>query len=188
MAKKVINNLNANLPPLVVLGSFLSEKKKDFVTTKLKEFGLVRKEYFDRKLGHQKKDFKLKKFLGKRYRFVAAPMTDAEVDQIFDLIQTLLSITPKANNNGSTTNQLDVSSSPLPTKKTKLPISLLGFLLVILGLGGLGGGGYAAYLVFTNDGELALEIASVIAATSLFFSLTLIVLARILRIVRSLRR
>jgi hypothetical protein len=59
MAKKVINNLNANLPPLVVLGSFLSEKKKDFVTTKLNEFGLVRKEYFDRKLGHQKKDFKL---------------------------------------------------------------------------------------------------------------------------------
>jgi hypothetical protein len=115
-------------------------------------------------------------------------MTDAEVDQIFDLIQTLLSITPKANNNGLKTNQLDVSSTAMPTKKTKLPISLLGFLLVILGLGGLGGGGYAAYLVFTNEGELALEFASIIAATSLFFSLTLIVLARILRIVRSLRR
>jgi hypothetical protein len=54
-------------------------------------------------------------------------------------------------------------------------------------LAGLGGGGYGSYLVFTNDGELALAFAAIIAASSLFFSLTLIVLARILRIVRSLR-
>jgi hypothetical protein len=58
---------------------------------------------------------------------------------------------------------------------------------VLVALAGLGGGGYAAYLVFTNDGTLALELAAIIAASSLFFSLTLIVLARILRIVRSLR-
>jgi hypothetical protein len=57
----------------------------------------------------------------------------------------------------------------------------------LVGLAGLGGGGYASYLVFTNNGVLALELAAIIAASSVFFSLTLIVLARILRIVRSLR-
>lgn len=186
MAKKLIQNPNANLPPLVVLESFLSEKKKEFVTSKLHEFGLVRKEVFDRKLGHQKKDFKLKKFLGKRYRFVPAPMTETEVEQIFTLIQTLLSITPKAPSNVSDGNPI-VDDKKTKSKKQKLPISLLGLLLVLLGLAGLGGGGYAAYLVFINDGALALELAAIIAASGVFFSLTLLVLARILRIVRSLR-
>jgi hypothetical protein len=186
MAKKIIQNPNANLPPLVVLESFLNEKKKEFVVSKLHEFGLVRKEVFDKKLGHKKKDFKLKKFLGKRYRIVPAPMTDNEVEQIFTLIQTLLSITPKAPSNLSESTQV-IDDKKSPAKKQKLPMSLLGFLLVLTGLAGLGGGGYAAYLVFTNDGELALAFAVIIAASSVFFSLTLIVLARILRIVRSIR-
>ncbi len=98
MKKKNLQDTNANLPPLMVLGSFLSEKKREFVSSKLQEFGLVRKEVFNRKLGHKKKDFPLKKFFGKRYRFIPAPMTDAEVDQLFDMIQTLLAITPKKNN------------------------------------------------------------------------------------------
>jgi hypothetical protein len=186
MAKKVTQNPNANLPPLVVLESFLNEKKKEFVVSKLHEFGLVRKEVFDKKLGHKKKDFKLKKFLGKRYRIVPAPMTDNEVEQIFTLIQTLLSITPKTPSNLSESAQV-IDDKKSPTKKQKLPMSLLGFLLVLTGLAGLGGGGYAAYLVFTNDGELGLEFTVIIAASSVFFSLTLIVLARILRIVSSLR-
>ena len=104
MKKKNLQDTNANLPPLMVLGSFLSEKKREFVSSKLQEFGLVRKEVFNRKLGHKKKDFPLKKFLGKRYRFIPAPMTDAEVDQLFDMIQTLLTITPKKNNNNDEGN------------------------------------------------------------------------------------
>ena len=185
MAKKVTQNPNANLPPLVVLESFLNEKKKEFVVSKLHEFGLVRKEVFDSKLGHKKNDFKLKNFLGKRYRYIPAPMTDVEVEQIFVLIQTLLSITPKSNSSLSEGNQLtDLNKS---RKQEALPFSPLGIILVLVSLAGLGGGGYGSYLVFTNDGELALAFAAIIAASSLFFSLTLIVLARILRIVRSLR-
>ena len=97
MKKTKLQDTNANLPPLMVLGSFLSEKKREFVSSKLQEFGLVRKEVFNKKLGHKKKDFPLKKFLGKRYRYVPAPMTDAEVDQLFQMIQTLIAITPKSN-------------------------------------------------------------------------------------------
>jgi hypothetical protein len=180
MAKKLIQNTNANLPPLLVLEYFLKDKKKEFVISKLHEFGLVRKEFFDRKLGHKKKDFKLKKFLGKRYRFIPAPMTEAELEHVFTLIQTLLSITPKATSNLSEGNET-------LKKSQTLPLSPLSLLLVLVGLAGLGGGGYASYLVFTNNGVLALELAAIIAASSVFFSLTLIVLARILRIVRSLR-
>ena len=182
MAKKIIENPNANLPPLLVLEYFLKDKKKEFVTNKLHEFGLVRKEFFDRKLGHKKKDFKLKKFFGKRYRLIPAPMNEAELEHIFTLIQTLLSITPKSNAKaGSPTDKENI------TKRKVLPISELGLLLIVVGLAGLAGGAYASYLVFTNGGVLALELAAIIAASSLFFSLTLIVLARILRIVRSLR-
>lgn len=187
MAKEIkLNpNANANLPPLVVLGSFLGEKKREFVSQKLFDFGLVRKEYFDLKLGHKKKDFKLKKFLGKRYRYIPAPMTDAEVEQLFQLIQTLLSMTPKSN-------QEPLLANPAPTQtktknKSPLPVSLLGVLLFLFAFAGLGGGGYAAYLVYTNAGPLALELAAVIGATSLFFFLTLLVLARILRFLRALR-
>ena len=186
MAKKEIQNPNANLPPLVVLESFLNEKKKEFVTNKLHEFGLVRKEIFDRKLGHQKKDFKLKKFLGKRYRFIPAPMTESEVDQIFTLIQTLLSITPKSTDN-SQENKSVIDDKKILRQKQTLPMSPIGLLLVLVGLVGLFGGGYAVYLVFINDGDLALEFATIIAASSVFFALILIVLARILRIVSSLR-
>lgn len=92
MAKKKITNPNADLPPLLVLSSFLSEKKREYVTEKLKEFGLVRQEFFNRKLGHKKVDFPFKKFLGKRYRYVTAPMTDEEVNQLFTIIQTLASL------------------------------------------------------------------------------------------------
>ncbi len=186
MAKTIVKNSNANLPPLVVLGSFLTEKKREFVSKKLLEFGLVRKEFYDRKLGHQKKDFKLKKFLGKRYRYTPAPMTEAEVDQIFTLIQTLMSMTPKSTQDHPT--KFDEKSIDRPIRKnTRLPFSLLGTILVIIGLAGLGGGGFAAYLVYTNAGPLSLELAAVIAASGLFFSLTLITLAQILRIVRALK-
>jgi hypothetical protein len=83
---------------------------------------------------------------------------------------------------------LDPKSIEKPLGKTPgLPISLLGILLVLVGLAGLGGGGYAAYLVYNNAGPLALELAAVIAASSLFFALALITLARILRIVRALK-
>ncbi|MFZ9782306.1 MAG: hypothetical protein ACO3C8_03705, partial [Bacilli bacterium] len=67
------------------------------------------------------------------------------------------------------------------------PVSLIGVLLFFFAFAGLGGGGYAAYLVYTNAGSLALELAAVIGATSLFFFLTLLVLARILRFLRALR-
>jgi hypothetical protein len=92
MAKKKLTNPNADLPPLLVLSTFLAEKKREFVTEKLKEFGLVRQEFFNRKLGHKKSDFPFKKFLGKRYRYVTAPMTDEEVNQLFTIIQTLTSL------------------------------------------------------------------------------------------------
>jgi hypothetical protein len=180
MKKKFIRNPNADLPPLVVLESYLNQKKREFVVNKLRAFGLVRKEYYDRKLGHKKKDFKLRKFFGKRYRLEPAPMTDPEFEQVFTLIQNLLSITPKSTDNDSKTNQA------LDKKKTPL-INLLSSFLVFVGLAGLGGGGFAAYLVFANNGVMALEFAAIIAASSLFFSLTLIVLARILSIVTALR-
>jgi hypothetical protein len=180
MKKKFIRNPNADLPPLVVLESYLNQKKREFVVNKLRAFGLVRKEYYDRKLGHKKKDFNLRKFFGKRYRLVPAPMTDLEFEQVFILIQNLLSITPKSTDNESKTNQA------LDKKKTS-PINLLASVLVLVGLAGLGGGVFAAYLVFTNNGVMALEFAAIIAASSLFFSLTLIVLARILSIVTALR-
>lgn len=180
-------NPNANLPPLVVLGTFLTEKKREFVASKLFDFGLVRKEFYDPKQGHKKKDFKLKKFLGKRYRYVPAPMTDAEVEQLFTLIQTLISITPKPNQPQANESQLASTTSQTTSKKKRLPLSFLGLLLGLFALAGLGGGGYAAYLVYTANGTLALELAIVIGATSLFFALVLLVLARILRIVRHLR-
>lgn len=188
MAKLPLQNPNANLPPLVVLGSFLSEKKREFVSKKLFEFGLVRKEFFDPKLGHNKKDFKLKKFLGKRYRYTPAPMTDAEVDQLFSLIQTLMSLTPKPNQDQA--NQLDgikLEKGKQHLNRTRTPFSLLGIILVLVGLAGLGGGGYAAYLVYVNAAPLALELAAVIGASSVFFALSLITLARILRIVRTIK-
>jgi len=188
MAKLALQNPNANLPPLVVLGSFLSEKKREFVSKKLFEFGLVRKEFFDPKLGHHKKDFKLKKFLGKRYRYTPAPMTDAEVDQLFSLIETLMSLTPKPNQDQA--NQLDglkLEKGKHPLNRSRTTFSLLGIILVFVGLAGLGGGGYAAYLVYVNAAPLALELAAVIGASSVFFALSLITLARILRIVRTIK-
>lgn len=99
MAKKKLTNSNADLPPLLVLSTFLAEKKREFVTEKLKEFGLVRQEFFNRKLGHKKADFPFKKFLGKRYRYVTAPMTDEEVNQLFTIIQTLTSLQKQTKKN-----------------------------------------------------------------------------------------
>lgn len=186
MAKKFKLNPNANLPPLIVLGSFLTEKKREFVSQKLFDFGLVRKEYFDRKLGHKKKDFKFKKFLGKRYRYIPAPMTDSEVDQLFVLIQTLLTMTPKANQEHPNLSQFAQSKNQ-QQKSPVLPPTFLGITLWIFALVGLGAGGYAAFLVYTNAGTLALELAAVIGATSLFFFLVLLVLAQILKFLRALR-
>jgi hypothetical protein len=99
MAKKKLTNPNADLPPLLVLSTFLAEKKREFVTEKLKEFGLVRQEFFNRKLGHKKADFPFKKFLGKRYRYVTAPMTEEEVNQLFNIIQTLTSLQKQTKKN-----------------------------------------------------------------------------------------
>lgn len=148
MAKKVTINQNADLPPLMVLGSFLNEKKREFVTTKLKDFGLVRKEIFNRKLGHKKKDFPYKKFLGKRYRFVTAPMTDQEVDQLFSLVQTLLSITPKPEKEEKNSSSLSaVISVNQPAKKRKKRFSILAFILGVLSLVVLGIGGYQYYFI-----------------------------------------
>lgn len=146
MAKKTILNPNADLPPLMVLASFLNEKKREFVTTKLKEFGLVRQEFFNKKLGHKKKDFPFKKFLGKRYRFVTAPMTDPEVDQLFQLVQTLISITPKSQGGESQLTNLNAKLTKEEPKKIKRRFSLVAFLLGILGFVSLGVGGYTLYL------------------------------------------
>ena len=99
MAKKKLTNPNADLPPLLVLSTFLAEKKREFVTEKLKVFGLVRQEFFNRKLGHKKADFPFKKFLGKRYRYVTAPMTEEEVNQLFNIIQTLTSLQKQTKKN-----------------------------------------------------------------------------------------
>jgi hypothetical protein len=147
MAKKITNHPNANLPPLMVLTSFLNEKKREFVTNKLKEFGLVRQEFFDRKAGHKKKDFPFKRFLGKRYRFVTAPMTDQEVDQLFLLVQTLISITPKASSQANlleTKQGLGQGAQPI-TKKPSRKFSLLALLLNLFALITLAIGGYSAY-------------------------------------------
>jgi uncharacterized membrane protein YvbJ len=98
----------------------------------------------------------------------------------------LLSITPKSTDN-SQENKSVIDDKKILRQKQTLPMSPIGLLLVFVGLVGLFGGGYAAYLVFINDGDLALEFATIIAASSVFFALILIVLARILRIVSSLR-
>jgi hypothetical protein len=145
MAKKIFLNPNADLPPLMVLASFLNEKKREFVTTKLKEFGLVRQEFFNKKLGHKKKDFPFKKFLGKRYRYVTAPMTDPEVDQLFQLVQTLISITPKSQGGESQLTNLSAKVSKEEPKKIKKRFSLIAFLIGLLGLVSLGVGGFSLY-------------------------------------------
>ena len=49
MAKKNLLTANASLPPTLVLSTFLLEQKRAYVSAKLKDFGLVRKEYFDKK-------------------------------------------------------------------------------------------------------------------------------------------
>jgi hypothetical protein len=48
MAKKNLLTANASLPPTLVLSTFLLEQKRAYVSAKLKDFGLVRKEYFDK--------------------------------------------------------------------------------------------------------------------------------------------
>jgi hypothetical protein len=147
MAKKIPTNPNADLPPLMVLTSFLNEKKREFVTKKLMEFGLVRQEFFNRKLGHKKKEFPFKKFLGKRYRFVTAPMTDQEVDQLFQLVQTLISITPKPQGPAGTNQEVSPSLSNKDSvkKRRNKKFSFIAFLLNILGLLTLAIGGYSLY-------------------------------------------
>jgi hypothetical protein len=145
MAKKIFLNPNADLPPLMVLASFLNEKKREFVTTKLKEFGLVRQDFFNKKLGHKKKDFPFKKFFGKRYRYVTAPMTDPEVDQLFQLVQTLISITPKSQGGESQLTNLNAKVTKEEPKKFKKRFSLIALLLGLLGLVSLGVGGFSLY-------------------------------------------
>lgn len=182
MAKQKPIPNNAALPPTLVIASFVTEKKRSFVDAKLKQFGLVRKEYYSRKSGHNKADFKLKKFLGRRYRYATAPMTDDEVQVLFDQFMDLQKIiSPSSTSSPLSTAETPKTGSSTPTKPP-LKSGFLRFLLTVLGLAGFGGGGYGAYLVFSSTIDLSLELAIIIAAASLLFAFTFFALARILKV------
>ncbi len=185
MAKKNLLTANASLPPTLVLSTFLLEQKRAYVSAKLKDFGLIRKEYFDKKLGHKKKDFPLKKFLGRRYRMTTASLSDQEVDELFITIQTLVTLKAASNKK----DQLPTTGptfEQIKEPKRKPKATLLGLLLTLLGFLALGGGGYVAYTVYTAQGVLFLELAAIIGASSFFFAFVMFSLARILRFLRVL--
>jgi hypothetical protein len=192
MAKKELTpSANAELPPTLVIGSFLKEQKRDYVTKKLIEFGLVRKEYFDKKLKHQRKDFPFKKFFGRRYRFITAPLTDDEVESLFEMIRSLITIKTK----DQTSALFEKLSSVTNGKETQVvhPIALkpsfISMLLFVFGLVAFGGGGYLAYTLFIQESlDLRLEFTILVGTASVFIALIFFALARILRIVKSLRR
>lgn len=183
MKQPVIQNDNANLPPLLVLSTFLKEKKRTFVLEKLKEFGLVRKEWFDKSLGHQKKDFPYKPFLGRRYRWSTAPVTDAEVDQLFSMIQTLMQTVPQKNKVESNSKGQVLSKG---TNKKKR-ISFLALFLITLALTILGGGGFAAFQIFTYgpSESFQFELAGVILGGTLTMGVILLALGKILQQVKA---
>jgi hypothetical protein len=183
MAKPIQINPNADLPPLMVLSPYLKEKKREFVTKKLHDFGLVRKEIFNRKLGHKRKDFPLKKFFGKRYRYVTAPMTDEEVDQLLNTIQSLMNLTPKPEASQTQTDRKLLNPSVPPVKSN----SLLSMLLVLLSFVSLGGGFFAAYQVYMSSIALALELAIVLASGSFLIAIMFLALAQILKLLKSSR-
>jgi hypothetical protein len=62
-------------------------------------------------------------------------------------------------------------------------------LLFVFGLIAFGGGGYLAYTLFIQESlALRLEFTILVGTTSVFIALIFFALARILRIVKSLRR
>jgi hypothetical protein len=191
MAKKVTPpSPNAELPPTLVIGSFLKEQKRDYVSKKLIEFGLVRKEYFNRKQGHTRKDYPFKKFFGKRYRFITAPLTDDEVESLFDMIRALITIKTKDQTNALFEKLSAVSAKEAPVvNPLTLKPSFISMLLFVFGLVAFAGGGYLAYTLFTQETlALRLEWTIIVGATAMFIALIFFALARILRILKSLRR
>lgn len=190
MAKKTITNPNADLPPLMVLSSFLNEKKREYVSNKLKDFGLVRKEYFNRKLGHQKKDFPLKKFLGKRYRYVTAAMSDAEVEQLFGIVKTLLEITPKPRQNQDAFTSQDSSRKKQESNEEKASFSFLSFILNLLALVNLGVGGYSLYQLYNVTMTLNLspiDFTIAIAEGVILYLVPAIILFALAQIIRKIK-
>jgi hypothetical protein len=182
MAKQKPIPNNADLPPTLVIATFVTEKKRKYVESKLKQFGLVRKEYYNRKSGHKKADFKLKKFLGKRYRYATAPMTDDEVQVLFDQFTDLQRIVNPSLGLPPTPSTSSASETTVATK-SKVKSGFLRLLLTVFGLAAFGGGGYAAYLVYSSSVDLSLEFASIIAAASILFAFTFLALARILKVI-----
>jgi hypothetical protein len=185
MAKKNLLTENASLPPTLVLSTFLLEQKRAYVIAKLKDFGLVKKEFYDKKIGHKKKDFPFKKFLGRRYRVVTAALSNEDVDELFNTIQVLVTLKTNDNKNdliGSNGGTSETNKQP----KRKPKVTLLGLFLTFLGFVALAGGGYIAYTVYVAEGVLFLELAAIIAASSIFFALVMFSLAKILRFLRVL--
>lgn len=179
MAKKPLLNQNASLPPTLVLSTFLLEQKRTFVTSKLIEYGLVRKEYFDKSLGHKKNDFKLKKLFGRRYRLATATLTDVEINELFDTIQTLIVLkedTAKPLQNNPLGDEKN-------TIKTKPGFSFLNFIIFLTSLGALGGGGYVAYTTY----ETNLEYAITIGAIALSYALLSLSIINVYRLIKRLR-
>jgi hypothetical protein len=183
MGKTIQINPNADLPPLMVLSPYLIEKKREFVTKKLHDFGLVRKEIFDRKLGHKRKDFPLKKFFAKRYRYVTAPMTDEEVEQLLNTIQSLMTLTPKPETSQTLLDSKLLNPNVVPAKSN----SLLSVVLVLLSAVALGGGLFAAYQVYISTMSLAFELAIVLASGSFLVAIMFLAIAQILKLLKSIR-
>ena len=177
MAKKKPLNQNASLPPTLVLSTFLLEQKRDFVVKKLNEFGLVRKEYFDKKLGHKKRDFKLKKFLGKRYRLTTAPLNDAEIVELFDTIQTLVALKGEKSNEfqAQTFLETDVKSN-----KRNSGFSLINLFLFLTSIGGVAGAGYYGFTIYETNLEYAVTLGA-LAVIYFFLSLGLIRINQLIR-------
>jgi hypothetical protein len=180
MAKKPLLNQNASLPPTLVLSTFLLEQKRTFVASKLKEYGLVRKEYFDKSLGHNKNDFKLKKLFGKRYRLVTATLTDLEIHELFDTIQTLIVL----KEDKTTLIQKTPSTNDTNSIHSNKPgFSLFNFIILLTTLSALGGAGYVAFTSYEANPEYAITIGAIAVSYGLL-SLLIINLYRLIKRLR----
>ena len=180
MAKKPLLNQNASLPPTLVLSTFLLEQKRTFVTSKLKEYGLVRKEYFDKSLGHKKSDFKLKKLFGRRYRLATATLTDLEINELFDTIQTLIVLKEDKTKLIQQNPSINENNS---IKSVKPGFSFFNFIILLTSLGALGGGGYVAYTTY----ETNLEYAITIGAIAVSYGLLSLLIINLYRLIKRLR-
>jgi hypothetical protein len=180
MAKKPVINQNASLPPTLVLSTFLLEQKRIFVTSKLKEFGLVRKEYFDKSLGHKKKDFNLKKLFGRRYRLATATLTDVEIQELFETIQTLIVL---KEDKSKPMNQTANTEEKTNYDNKKPGFSFFNFLIFLTSLAALGGGGFVAY---TNY-EANLEYAITIGTIAVSYTLLSLLIINVYRLIKRLR-